>query len=56
MTGDRIPTLLYGDIAEAVDTAILFGVSATDFKRLVAEHWDAVLAQKRKRDAEEFSK
>lgn len=57
MTGEsHVPDLVSNDIHEAVRSAIQFGCSAAEFKRIAAEHWDAELADKRRRDHEEFSK
>jgi hypothetical protein len=56
MSASDAPALVHRDIREAVDSAIQFGVSAADFKALAAIYWDSALADKRKRDAEEFSK
>lgn len=49
-----IPNVVHNAIADAVSSAIQFGVSAADFKRLIALLWDDELCQKRKRDAVEL--
>lgn len=53
MTG--IPGLVYNHISTAVETAIQFGVTAEQFKTIVADNWDDELRLKRKRDAKTFN-
>jgi hypothetical protein len=50
----RIPPLVIDAIGDTVDSAILFGISAADFKRLVAQAWSEALRKKRERDVEEL--
>ena len=46
-----IPAIVYRDISNAVETAIQFGVSAEQFKTIVADNWDDELRLKLERDA-----
>lgn len=56
MSCTHVPQLVYRDIGEAVRSAIQFGCSAQEFKRIAAEQWDEELCLKRKRDIEELVK
>lgn len=51
---NNTPNIVVEAVADAVNSAIQFGVSADDFKRLVAMLWDDELFQKRKHDAATF--
>lgn len=51
-----IPALVRNDVYDAVNSAILFGVSASDFKNLVVEAWEEELRLKIQRDLQELSK
>lgn len=51
-----IPPIVERDLYNAIDSAILFGVSVDDFKRLAAQLWDDKLIEKRKHDALDWSK
>ena len=53
---DTFPNIVVDGIGEAVRTAIQFGVSAADFKRLVITLWDDELRLKRERDLKELAK
>jgi hypothetical protein len=46
-----IPSVVYNDISRAVESAIQFGVTAEQFKTIVADNWDDELRLKRERDA-----
>ena len=50
-----IPAIVYRDISHAVETAIQFGVTAEQFRTIVADNWDDELQAKRKRDAKAFT-
>lgn len=54
MREGHVPPLVERDIAEAVRSAIQFGCSAKEFRRLAAEAWDEELRLKRERDVEEL--
>nr|WP_294525654.1 hypothetical protein [uncultured Rhodopila sp.] len=51
----KIPEIVHRDLREAVESAILFGVSAREFMVEVAQHWDDALAEKRRFDAQTFA-
>lgn len=46
-----IPSVVYRDISNAVETAIQFGVTAEQFRTIVADNWDDEMRLKRERDA-----
>jgi hypothetical protein len=52
----KTPQLVDDDIREAVASAIQFGVTVAEFRRLAAIHWDAELAEKRRYDQTEWQK
>lgn len=52
----RTPTLVDDDIREAVSSAIQFGVTVEEFRKLAAQHWDAELEEKRRHDAAQWDK
>lgn len=52
----EVPNLVVDEIADAISSAIQFGVSAQDFKKLVVQLWDDELRRKRERDVAELSK
>lgn len=55
MSEGHVPPLVHRDIAEAVRSAIQFGCSSQEFKRIAAEHWDEELRLKRDRDVKELA-
>jgi hypothetical protein len=52
----RVPQLVDDEIREAVSSAILFGVTVDEFRKIAAQHWDAELEEKRRYDAKQWEK